>query len=70
MSLNPKFVGGKHVDSVLYDISSPAIDIYVNNFYSSKRSPHFERNLKDPEGGSAPTATKYGRVKKIESLAM
>ena len=48
MSLNPKFVGGKHVDAVLYDISSPAIDIYVNNFYSSKRSPHFERNLKDP----------------------
>ena len=48
MSLNPKFVGGKHVDSVLYDISSPAIDIYVNNFYSSKSSPHFERNLKDP----------------------
>ncbi|CAN6838711.1 unnamed protein product [Brassica oleracea] len=63
MSLNPKFVGGKHVDSVLYDISSPAIDIYVNNFYSSKLS----RGVKV---GSAPTATKYGRVKKIESLAM
>lgn len=35
-SLNPKLVGGRPGDSMLYYISFPAIDLFVNIFFPQK----------------------------------
>ncbi|KAH0909180.1 LOW QUALITY PROTEIN: hypothetical protein HID58_032501, partial [Brassica napus] len=64
-SLNPKN-SGRHVDSLLYDISSSENPTSRTHFYFDSES-----NIgKGSEDGSASTATKYGGVKKIESLTL
>ncbi|CAN7011038.1 unnamed protein product [Brassica rapa subsp. trilocularis] len=65
-SLNQKIVGGRHVDSLLYDISSSENPTSRTHFYFDSES-----NIgKGSEDGSASTATKYGGVNKIESLTL
>ncbi|KAH0905705.1 hypothetical protein HID58_037532, partial [Brassica napus] len=61
-SLNPKIVGGRHVDSLLYDISSSENPTSRTHFYFDSES---NIGFQGSEDGSASTATKYGGVKKI-----
>ncbi|CAN7022071.1 unnamed protein product [Brassica rapa subsp. trilocularis] len=66
-SLNPKIVGGRHVDSLLYDISSSENPTSMTHFYFDSES---NIGFQGSEDGSASTATKYGGVKKIVSLTL